>query len=81
MASTKMLVRRTAYVVLNLVVVVFFSAIVTLGLISVLIPLGVIGGSWVWMALVSGLSLAMSIILLVPVAPRLYRRLWVTSGV
>jgi hypothetical protein len=43
-------------------------------------PLGIIGSSWVWMALVSGLSLAMSIVLLVPVAPPLYRRLWVASG-
>jgi len=80
MAPTEIIVRRAAYVFLSVFVVVSFSALATWGLIAILMPLGIIGSSWVWMALVSGLSLAMSIVLLVPVAPPLYRRLWVASG-
>jgi hypothetical protein len=69
MDPTEVIAQRNAYVVLNVT-----------GLIAALMPLGIMGGSWVWIALVSGLSLGISIVLVVPVAPRLYRRLWGDIG-
>jgi hypothetical protein len=78
--AKELILRRAAYVTLSVLVVASSAALLTVGLTAVLVPLGIIGGSWIWMALVIGLTLALSIILVVPVAPSWYRRLWAASS-
>ena len=80
MTAKELILRRAAYVALSVLVVVSSAALLTVGLTAVLVPLGIIGGSWIWMALVIGLTLALSIVLVVPVAPSWYRKLWAASG-
>jgi hypothetical protein len=76
--SLTIIARRAAYVSLSVVLTVLFAAVVAAAQIAVLMALGVMDSSWfVWVVLVSGLSLSISIVLVLPVAPSLYRRLWV----
>lgn len=80
MPSIAIIVRRAAYVAISVVATLLVAALTAAALIAVLMFLGPVGDSWfVWVVLVSGLSLSLSIVLVLPVAPSLRHRLWAPS--
>ena len=79
MLSLTTIAPRAAYVILSVALVVSVAALVAAAQIAVLMFLGIMYSSpFVWTVLVSGLSLSISIVLVLPVSPSLRRKLWVS---